>query len=52
MSLRFHLFASDVDPRNEDFVCKRAGVEIFLCSLRDRKVLLNKTHPLLKKDVP
>ena len=27
MSLRFHLFVSDVDPGNEDFMCKRVGAE-------------------------
>ena len=25
MSLRFHFFVSDVDPGNEDFMCKRVG---------------------------
>ena len=27
MSLRFHLFVSDVDPGNEDFMCKRVGAK-------------------------
>ena len=25
MSLRFHLFVSDVDPGDEDFMCERVG---------------------------
>ena len=40
MSLRLHLFVSDVDPENKDFMCKRVGAKIFLCGTRDGKVLL------------
>ena len=32
VSLRFHLFVSDVDPGNEDFMCKRVDAKIFLRS--------------------
>ena len=28
MSLRLHLFVSDVDPENKDFMCKRVGAKI------------------------
>ena len=40
MSLRFHLFVSDGDPGNEDFMCKRVDAKIFLCGSRDGKVFL------------
>ena len=29
-----------MDPRNKDFMCKRAGAEILLCGPRDGKVFL------------
>ena len=31
MGLRFHLVVSDVDPGNEDFMCKRVGSKMFPC---------------------
>ena len=31
VSLRFHLFVSDGDPGNENFMCKRVDAKIFLC---------------------
>ena len=37
MSIRFHLFASDGDPGNEDFMCKRVDAKIFLHDPRDGK---------------
>ena len=37
MSLRFHLFVSDVDPGNEDFMCKRVGSR-FCCLARYGKI--------------
>ena len=40
VSLRLHLFIFDVDPGNEDFMCKRVGAKIFLRGSRDGKVLL------------
>ena len=40
VSLIFHLFVSDVDPGNEDFMCKRVGAKIFLHGPRDGKVFL------------
>ena len=49
VSLRLHLFVSGVDPGNEDFMSKREGAKIFLCSPRDGKVLLRSST--LKKDV-
>ena len=39
MSLRLHLFISDVDPGDEDFMCKRTGAKIFVRGPRDGKVL-------------
>ena len=30
MSLRFHLAVSDVDPGDEDFICKRVFAKMFL----------------------
>ena len=30
MSLRFHLAVSDVDPGNEDFMCKSLGAKIWV----------------------
>ena len=40
MSLRCHLFVSDMNQRNEDFGCKQeGGFKIFLCGSRDGKVL-------------
>ena len=39
MGLRFHLVVSDVDPGNEDFMCKRVGSKMFLRVRRDGKVL-------------
>ena len=38
LSLRLNLFVSDVDPRNEDFICKWVGKKIFLRGSRDGKV--------------
>ena len=35
MSLRLHLFVSDVDPGNEGFMCKRVGAKIFVRGPRD-----------------
>ena len=40
VSLKLHLFVSDGDSGNEDFICKRMGAKIFLRGLRDRKFLL------------
>ena len=41
MSLRFHIFVSDVDPENEDFMCKRVGSRFScLAPPRDGKILL------------
>ena len=37
MSIRFHLFVSDGDPGNEDFMFKRVDAKIFLRGLRDGK---------------
>ena len=35
MNLRLHLFVSDGDAGNEDFMYKRVGAKIFLRSPRD-----------------
>ena len=40
MNLGFHLFVSEGDPGNEDFVCKRVGSKIFLRDTKDKKALL------------
>ena len=40
VSLRLHLFVSDVDLGNEGFVCKRVGTNILLRGPRNGKVLL------------
>ena len=40
MNLRFHLFVSDVNSENEDFMCKRVDANILLSVTRDGKVLL------------
>ena len=40
VSLRLHLFVSDVDLGNEDFVWKKVGANIFLHGPRNGKVLL------------
>ena len=40
MSLRFYLVVSDMDPGNEDFMCKREGAKMLLRVPRDGMVLL------------
>ena len=40
LSLRRHLFISDVHPGNGNFMCKRVGANIFLYRPRYGKVLL------------
>ena len=40
MSPGFHLFISEGDPGNEDFVCKRVGSKIFLRGTKGKKALL------------
>ena len=40
VNLRLHLLASDLDPRNEDFMCKRVGAKIFFRGPRNGKFFL------------
>ena len=51
MSLNFHLVVFDVDPGNENIICKRVGPKMFLRILWDGKVLRKIFHNVLKKDV-
>ena len=50
VSLRSHLFVSDVDPGNEDFMWKSVSAKVFLHGPREGKVLLRSSASSL--DVP
>ena len=39
MSLKFHLFVSDVNQENEDFEHKKGGFKIFLRNPTDGKII-------------
>ena len=46
LSLRLNLYISDVDPGNEDIMCKRVGAKIFLCDPHPASPILelNQVH--------